>query len=97
MYVIGRSKRDYLKLVNGKEIEYSHNINQASVLKSFKKAELMIDYIKENIDSIYFANATVLGNIIDKEKDFDKVAYVNELKIYELVPTEVKHVKIGQG
>lgn len=97
MYVIGRSKRDYLKLVNGKEIEYSHNINQASVLKSFEKAELMIDYIKKNIDSIYFANATVLGNIIDKEKDFDKVAYVNELKIYELVPTEVKHVKIGQG
>lgn len=97
MYVIGRSKRDYLKLVNGKEIEYSHNINQASVLKSFEKAELMIDYIKENIDSIYFANATVLGNIIDKEKSFDKVAYVNELKIYELVPTEVKHVKIGQG
>ena len=46
MYVIGRSKRDYLKLVNGKEIEYSHNINQASVLKSFEKAELMIDYIK---------------------------------------------------
>lgn len=97
MYVIGISKRDYLKLVNGKEIEYSHNINQASVLKSFEKAELIIDYIKENIDSIYFANATVLGNIIDKEKGFDKVAYVNELKIYELVPTEVKHVKIGQG
>ena len=49
----------------------------------------MIGYIKENIDSLYFANATILGNIIDKEKNFDKVTYVNELKIYELVPPEL--------
>lgn len=97
MYVIGRSKGDYIRLVNSKEIEYSHSINLASIFTSLEKAELIIGYIKKNIDSLYFANATVLGNIIDKEKGFDKVAYVNELKIYELVPTEVKHVKIGQG
>lgn len=97
MYVIGRSKGDYIRLVNSKGIEYSHSINLASIFTSLEKAELMIDYIKENIDSLYFANATILGNIIDKEKNFDKVTYVNELKIYELVPTEVKHVKIGQG
>lgn len=97
MYVIGRSKGDYIRLVNSKGIEYSHSINLASIFTSIEKAELMIDYIKKNIDSLYFANATILGNIIDKEKNFDKVTYVNELKIYELVPTEVKHVKIGQG
>ena len=97
MYVIGRSKGDYIRLVNSKGIEYSHSINLASIFTSLEKAELIIGYIKKNIDSLYFANATVLGNIIDKEKGFDKVAYVNELKIYELVPTEVKHVKIGQG
>ena len=89
MYVIGRSKGDYIRLVNSKGIEYSHSINLASIFTSLEKAELMIDYIKENIDSLYFANATNLGNIIDKEKSFDKVAYVNELKIYELVPTEL--------
>lgn len=89
MYVIGRSKGDYIRLVNSKGIEYSHSINLASIFTSLEKAELMIGYIKENIDSLYFANATILGNIIDKEKSFDKVAYVNELKIYELVPTEL--------
>lgn len=89
MYVIGRSKGDYIRLVISKEIEYSHSINFASIFTSLEKAELMIDYIKENIDSLYFANATILGNIIDKEKSFDKVAYVNALKIYELVPTEL--------
>ena len=97
MYVIGRSKGDYIRLVNSKGIEYSHSINLASIFTSLEKAELMIGYIKENIDSLYFANATILGNIIDKEKNFDKATYVNELKIYELVPTEVKHVKIVQG
>lgn len=89
MYVIGRSKGDYIRLVNSKGIEYSHSINLASIFTSLEKAELMIGYIKENIDSLYFANATILGNIIDKEKKFDKVTYVNKLKIYELVPTEV--------
>ena len=83
MYVIGRSKGDYIRLVNSKGIEYSHSINLASIFTSLEKAELMIGYIKENIDSLYFANATILGNIIDK------VTYVNELKIYELVPTEL--------
>lgn len=89
MYVIGRSKGDYIRLVNSKGIEYSHSINLASIFTSLEKAEFMIGYIKGNIDSLYFANATILGNIIDKEKNFDKVTYVNELKIYELVPTEV--------
>ena len=88
MYVIGRSKGDYIRLVNSKGIEYSHSINLASIFTSLEKAELMIGYIKENIDSLYFANATILGNIIDKE-NFDKVTYVDELKIYELVPTEL--------
>ena len=89
MYVIGKSKGDYIRLVNSKGIEYSHSINFASIFTSLEKAELMIGYIKENIDSLYFANATILGNIIDKEKNFDKVTYVNALKIYELVPTEL--------
>lgn len=89
MYVIGRSKGDYIRLVNSKGIEYSHSINFASIFTSLEKAELIIDYIKKNIDSLYFANATILGNIIDKEKNFNKVTYVNELKIYELVPTEL--------
>ncbi len=91
MYVIGRSKGDYIRLVNSKGIEYSHSINLASIFTSLEKAEFMIGYIKGNIDSLYFANATILGNIIDKEKNFDKAAYVNELKIYELVPREVEH------
>lgn len=89
MYVIGRSKCDYIRLVNSNGIEYSHSINLASIFTSLEKAELIIGYIKENIDSLYFTNATILGNIIDKEKNFEKVAYVNELKIYELVPTEL--------
>ena len=89
MYVIGRSKGDYIRLVNSEGIEYSHSINLASIFASLEKAEVMIEYIKQNIDSVYFANATILGNIIDKEKNFDKATYVNELKIYELVPTEV--------
>lgn len=89
MYVIGKSKGDYIRLVNSKGFEYSHSINFASIFTSLEKAELMIGYIKENIDSLYFANATILGNIIDKEKNFDKVTYVNALKIYELVPTEL--------
>ena len=97
MYVIGRSIGDQIRLVNSKGIEYSHSINLASIFTSLEKAQFVIGYIKENIDSLYFDNATILGNIIDKEKNFDKATYVNELKIYELVPTEVKHVKIVQG
>ena len=50
MYVIGRSKGDYIRLVNSKGIEYSHSINLASIFTSLEKAELMIGYIKENID-----------------------------------------------
>lgn len=80
------------ELLDAKGIEYSHSVNQASIFTSFEQAEFAIDYIKQNIDSLYFANATVLGNIVDKEKGFDKAAYVNELKIYELVPIELKHL-----
>ena len=42
MYVIGRSKGDYIRLVNSKGIEYSHSINLASIFTSLEKAELMI-------------------------------------------------------
>lgn len=100
MYVIGRSDYDFIKVVHGvaydgqgismmiESVEYNLPSGEVTIFPDYETAKDAIKIIQENAEDIKFTNSSIVGEILDRES-FDKIAYSKELKIYELVPTEV--------
>ena len=99
MYVIGINDFYFIKithkntLYNGRKLwceianlEYNAPLDKATIINDYDKAEELLKEIQDNVENIKFSNNSVIGEILDREHSFDKVAYSKELKIYELVP-----------
>ena len=103
MYVLGKSDYDFIKITRNntlydghnlwnevRSLEYGAPLYQATITPNYEDAQKLLEEIQNNVEKIKFANDNIIGEIIDKENSFDKVAYAKELKIYELIPMEVK-------
>lgn len=71
------------------KVEYEANLANAAIISDLEVAKRLIEDIQSNVEYIEFTNNSVVGEILGKES-FDKVAYVRDLKIYELVPILVQ-------
>lgn len=72
------------------KVSYDCFIEEASIIKGYDNAKEILSEIQDRISEIDFSNISILGEIIDKEKGFDKDDYAKKLKIFELVPTLVE-------
>lgn len=101
-YVIGANELDFIKITNNllydgrrmwnevKSVEYEIPLDEATIIKNYDEAKRVIEDIQNNTENIKFFNHSIIGEILDREHSFDKVSYSKELKIYELMPVEVK-------
>ena len=102
MYVIGKNDYEFIKITHSKpmydgkkiwseisKIEYDAPLHEATIISDYESAEKMLKEIKEKYESIQFRDFSIIGEILDREHGFDKAKYVEELKIYLLLPTEV--------
>lgn len=102
MYAIGKSDYNFIKITNTAtmydeqkmrseiiSLEYKAPLNEATIISDYEKAEKLMEEIQGNVENIKFANHSIIGEIHDREKSFDKIAYSKELQIYELVPIAV--------
>lgn len=102
-YVIGISICDFIQIRSrtiwdgsGKlwdEIwKVSHDclFEDATIINSYERAKEIVAEIQNRINEIEFSNISILGELIDEEREFNKVDYANELKIFRLVPTLVE-------
>lgn len=72
-----------------KEVEkviYECDLSEATIYNDYGYANKIVKEIKERIDEITFENCTITGKLFDDERGYK--FNVEELKIYELVPTE---------
>lgn len=69
---------------------YDCDLYNATIFPNYDAAAKIVAEIKKRKDGIMFENSCIIGQILDKEngKEFD----VDELKVYELVPTECKMI-----
>jgi hypothetical protein len=51
-----------------------------------------LNEIQNRIAEIGFDNISIIGQVIDNEKGFNKVEYAKKLKIFKLVPTSVDKI-----
>ena len=99
MYVIGVNDYSFINIIreevlwDGKDtwseikvIGYDYLLDGAKIFGSYEHASGVLEKIKNNVEAIRFQNASLIGDLIDKDNSFDKLSYVKELKIYELVP-----------
>ena len=83
---------EFCKIWN--EIEkviYECNLCKATIFPDYENAAKIVEEIKKRKTEIQFENDSIIGQILDeeKEKEFD----VDVLKIYELIPTECKNME----
>lgn len=101
MYAIGTDEFSFIKIVekatmyDGRKIwgevkglEYETPLHKATVMPNYEDAEKLLNEIQNNAEKIKFENNNIIGQIIDKENSFDKVAYSKKLEIYELLPVK---------
>lgn len=102
MYVIGKNDYEFIKITHSKPIydgnkiwseiaaiEYDTPLHEATSISDTENAKKLLAQIKEKYESIDFRNSSIIGEILDRQHGFGKSKYVNELKIYMLLPTEV--------
>lgn len=102
MYIIGKNDYEFIKITHSKpmydgnkiwseisKIEYDTPLHEATIISDKESAKKLLAQIKEKYESIEFRNSSIIEEILDKQKGFDKSKYVKELKIYVLLPTEV--------
>lgn len=103
MYVIGLDKWNFLKIElrtmmswkTGKtwneiaKVCYECDLNTATVLSNYEDAENLLEKIKNIKNENIFENNNIVGQIID-EKSGNRIK-INDLKIYELIPMEIKN------
>lgn len=103
MYVIGLDKWNFLKIElrtmmswkTGKtwneitKVYYECDLNTATVLPNYEDAENLLEKINNIKNKNIFENNNIIGQIIDK-KNGNRIK-INDLKIYELIPMEIKN------
>lgn len=71
-------------------VSYDCRIEEATIINSHDEAKEILNEIQNRVSEIDFSNISIIGQILDKEKDFDKFSYAKKLKIFRLVPTLVE-------
>lgn len=102
MYAIGKSDYDFIKieriatLADERKIwseirivEYDASLYNATIFRDLDRAEQTIEELRNHADRIKFRNNNALDEILNRERSFDKLAYIEELKIYKLIPIKV--------
>lgn len=72
------------------EVLYDCLIEDATIINSYDEAKEIVDEIQGRINEIEFSNISIIDEILDEGREFDKVDYVKKLKIFRLVPTLVE-------
>lgn len=100
MFVIGYNEYQFISITRDdtmydgknlwkkiKKLEYESPLNEATIFTDYEAAVCSLKEIRDNANEITFSNNRVIGEILDKKSNFDKVQYSKGLRIYELVPT----------
>lgn len=102
LYVIGESNYSFIQIrsstmwdgynkfwneVDG--IQYDCSIQEATIIYGHDEAKKILREIQDRVSEIDFTNISVIGQLIDEEKAFNKSDYAKKLKIFRLVPTLV--------
>lgn len=94
MYVIGVSEYDFIdvksKILTNyckiwQEVEkvvYEYDLNEATFFPDYESAVKILNEIQERKSEIQFQNKSIIGEILDRGKEFD----VAKLKVYRLIP-----------
>lgn len=94
MYVIGASEYDFIdvksKILTNyrkiwQEVEkvvYECDLNEATFFPDYESAVKILNEIQERKSEILFQNQSIIGEILDRGKEFD----VGKLKVYRLIP-----------
>lgn len=96
MYVIGVSEYDFINIITKiminqnfskykklvEKVEYEYNLNEATFFSDYKSAVEILNEIHERKSEITFQNKNIIGEILDRGKEFD----VGKLKVYRLIP-----------
>ncbi len=94
MYVIGVSEYDFIdvksKILTNyckiwQEVEkvvYECDLNEATFFPDYEFAVKILNEIQERKSEILFQNQSIIGEILDRGKEFD----VDKLKVYRLIP-----------
>lgn len=101
MYVIGTNEWDFVNVVLSKRfdvierVQYDCNLGEATIFPNYEIADETLKEIKKRKNEILFDNIFAIGRILDKRsgKKFD----VDNLKIYDLVPTDTVHKVVLDG
>jgi hypothetical protein len=72
------------------KVSYDCFFEYATIINGYDEAKEILNEIQNRISEIDFSNVSILGQIIDEEKGFDKFSYAKKLKIFKLVPTLVE-------
>ena len=102
-YVIGESNFSFVQIKSSTmwdghsrfwneiyKVMYDCNIEEATIINSYEEARKVLSEIQSRTSEIYFDNVSVIGQILDEGRNFDKFDFAQKLKIYRLVPTLVE-------
>ena len=102
LYVIGESNYSFIQIrsstmwdgynkfwneVDG--IQYDCSIQEATIINGYEETKKILREIQDRVSEIDFTNISVIGQLIDEKKAFNKSDYAEKLKIFRLVPTLV--------
>jgi hypothetical protein len=102
MFVIGENIWDYIRIQSTFEttwnlygtcnkiekVTYKCKMSEATLFQDYETAHEVKEKIKEQKNKLKFENNNIVGELLDRQagKRFD----VEDLKIYELVPTKIE-------
>lgn len=102
-YVIGESNFSFVQIKSSAmwdgdrrfwneiyKVLYDCNIEEATIINSHEEAKKALNEIQSRTSEINFDNVSVIGQILDEGRNFDKFDFAKKLKIYRLVPTLVE-------
>ena len=103
LYVIGITSHNLIKIKfdtmwDGRSllwdevsrVKYECSLDEATTIDNYDEAKEILNEIQNRISKIAFDNISIIGQIIDNDKGFNKVEYAKKLKIFKLVPTLVE-------
>lgn len=94
MYVIGVSKYDFINVtskiltnyskiwIEVEKVVYECDLKESTFFPDYESAVKTLNEIKERKSEIKFQNQSIIGEILDRGKEFD----VGKLKVYRLIP-----------
>lgn len=94
MYVIGVSEFNFIDVTSKiltnyckiwkeiEKVEYECDLKEATFFPDYESAVKILNEIQERKSEILFQNQSIIGEILDRGKEFD----VGKLKVYRLLP-----------